>query len=306
MNEVKEKVPVQSKTLEIEEVRIKEKVSIQIKEEKARTQELSKHLRKQAEVVKPIGVFIKTIEEAESELKEALLFIERANQSPKLYLEESNQHIGRTKDMVLSVMNHWKRGEKEIKGYDFQAYLADACNQYFQEWMKEQSMEESLQIEVRNPRQFPSIFAIYHNQTELIQLNIFEKWYGIRENPSEEKVIKKYKDDLKFAEENILSQIERTAIARERRDHPLQYYKGVKNFFAWLFHNKKKIYDSLDDRVKTEEARLLQDKVEKERIIQYHPELLRNCREKRALIAMVEPFFKELSYELNANRNSLY
>lgn len=289
-----------------EELEIKEKVAQELKDGMDKAVKVSQQIRQRVNV-KPKSDFINTMKDAENELKEAVAFIERAEQEPKLFLEESHEHIGKTKDIVFSIMNHWKRGEKQIKGYDFQAYLAAASNRYFQEWLKTNNITESFEIEVRNPQQFPSIFAVYQNGTELMQLNILEKWYGIRQRKStEEEVVTEYHQELTRVDNDIVTQMEKLSLAKERRDHPLQYYKGFKNFFAWLFLNKKKLHESFEKLVKNEESKLQQYKESKERIVQYHPITLKNLAEKRVSIEKIEPFFKEMNYTLNEIQSRLY
>lgn len=295
-----------SEIIDEEAMKMKEKVAKELKEGIERAEKVSKQIRRPVKV-KPKSDFISTMRDAEMELKEAVAFIERAEQFPKLFLEESHQYIGKTKDIVFSIMNHWKRGEKEIKGYDFQSYLADVSNRYFQEWLKANNITESFEIEVRNLQQFPSIFAVYQNGIELIQVNILDKWYGIRQkNSTEEELLEEHRRNLERADNDILSQMEKVSLAKMRREHPLQYYKGFKNFLSWLFLNKKKMYTSFDKLLKNEEARLQQYKESKELIIQCHPITLKNHLEKRGAIEKIEPFFKELNYNLNTSQSSLY
>lgn len=309
MNDYKEDVETNEVVeLNKEDLEIRGKVKKDIEQGLERANVISKQMRSQARrEVKPKTDFLNVIDEARKELEEGVAFLEVAEESPKLILTDSDKYIKSTKGIVYAIMNHWRKPNEEIKGYEFQAYLAHVANRYLQEWLKIQSIKESFNIEERNPRQFPSTFAVYHEETELVQFNILEKEYGVRKRPeTEDVVLEKHEERLVVLDKDIELQKEKVAKAIERRDYPLKHYKGLKNYISWVFLNKKKMYDSFNKLLKREESHLIYLKEEKERAIQYLPIILEENGKKRALIEKVEPFFEELGYTFITDDHRLY
>lgn len=57
--------------------------------------------------------------------------------------------------------------------------IVELANSHLKDWLKKNNHDDNLHLRLRNKHSFPSIFAIYHDKTELIQIDLVNKWYGI-------------------------------------------------------------------------------------------------------------------------------
>lgn len=291
-----------------ESLNMKEIVKEELEQGYKQAEKMSKLMRERNQrEVKPIGYFLDGIHQAQLELEEGVRFLEKAEVDPQLIFTDAQNVLKSTKGMVYTVMKNWKSEDLSTQSHDFQAYLAYLANQYFQEWLQSQNIKESFQIEVRKSNQFPSIFAIYHETMELIQFNLFEKWYGIRQKvETEEEVTEKHNKRLRELDEEIQKKEKSLQEAISRRDHPLKHYKGVKNYLSWVFINKKKLHQAFENLVQREEMSLNHFKKLREREVQTMPRLLEEANERRKYVGMIEPFFQHVAYSFNDKKHQLY
>jgi len=219
-----------------------QRVQKKLDENLERAKSMSSHLRNRGQVEVNSGdEFIHLFEEAKEELDKAIYFIHKLEKNPLLVFTESHIHLQSTKGASFLLLNRWNKKEHSIKGHNFQTYLAYYANLHLQEWLKEHQIEEPFHIAVRNPMQFPSIFALYHEDTELIQFDVINQWYGIRKRPlTEEELLKNHHNDINRIQKEIEEQEERIQKEIDRRDHPLKYYKGLKNILAYFMVGKRK------------------------------------------------------------------
>lgn len=288
--------------------KVEKEVKKRVEESLAQAKKMTSLIReRQKGELKPKEEFFDAIFEAQKELDEALAFLKRAESTPAILFAEASRYLISTRGMVYTIMNHVRTEDGKIKGHDFQVYLADLANRYFQQWLRERDIPDDFAIQIRDANYFPSNFAIYHGDRELIQFNLIEKWYGVRKRPLSKETI--LLEDSKQAERllaAIRKQEKSLVQAIHRRDYPRQYVKGVKHSIRYFFSNKKKLDKIFDDAVKKEEAILIQYKMEMEQAKILLPEIIENAQETATYLMQVEPFFQDIGYVLETEKNKLY
>lgn len=286
---------------------LEEEVTKEMEEGEKQAKKMSQLIKiSQKREVKPNSLFFSYIDDAQKELNDGLAFLKKAELDPKLLFTDSDIHL-KSRGMMMAIMNHWRNENEYVKGHDFQVYVADVANRYFQDWLRQKGINEPFRLEVRNPNQFPSIFAVYHEEVELLQCNLQKKWYGVRKRPfTEEEILYRHEKGLARIEKEMKETEEELKRNLLRRDEPLKYYKGLKNRIQYLFIDKKKLYESFDKFVKREESILAQQKKEKEFLTQSLPKMIEESKKKGIHVEQVEAFFVELGYELNKVEGSLY
>jgi len=255
--------------------------------------------------LKPANVFTHALEEASNDLQEGLQFLQRLEGNHELVFTEASKYISKQGTVSL-LMNH-RASNEPIKGHDFQVYLAHVANLHFQKWLDSKGIEETYQIDVRNSNQYPSIFAVYHDDHEIVQFSVLQQFYGMRKKPDvEEVLLEKHQSTLKKIDERLQLQTLKVEEQVSKRDHPMKHYKGIKNKLAYLFMNHQKVYEVFNKWVRREEKILLDLKMEKEREIQSFPDFLERSNNQRSYMEEVEVFFQELGYELMTEEHKLY
>ncbi|WCF11478.1 hypothetical protein NDS46_31470 (plasmid) [Paenibacillus thiaminolyticus] len=148
-------------------------------------------------------LFIKAIEDAKQELINQQSFLEEAIKEPSKLFGQSDQQLGR-KALLFRTMSDLSFKDSNVKIHDLQEFLAGLTNQFIQKWARENGITQNITVGVRNHKSYPSVFAIYHDEIELIQFDIFEKFYGIRDkSKSEEEIRKQYQEREKEVDEKI-------------------------------------------------------------------------------------------------------
>lgn len=123
------------------------------------------------------SLFIKAIEEAKNELTRQEKLLQMGVNDPSLIFDQAQKVIGK-RGLSFDVMNRDMLDGGKLKVHDFQTFLADLTNQFVQSWAKEHGIQEEITVEVRTPNTFPSLFAIYFGEVEIMQFSITEKIYG--------------------------------------------------------------------------------------------------------------------------------
>lgn len=241
------------------------------------------------------------------ELNSVIEFLKESRIKPSLVWTDSHKFMHK-KGILYLLMNSYTFYDNKITGHDFQKYIATLANAHLKDWLKRNNHDDNLHLRLRNKHSFPSIFAIYHDKTELIQIDIVNKWYGIREksflNKDElESKFKKY--DVEY-QEKIEKQEEKINHAVFTLNHPLKVFKGVKNYIAYILINKKKLNKILNSEIDKEKHQL-------ENLIKNHEFALSRRNEiyiKHKLMnessAVLEPFFNEMGFKENKNKLDLY
>ena len=254
----------------------------------------------------PVESFCSLIEDATLELQKSQHFLQRVESNPLLLFKEGSIYLKSTRNIVTSVMATSYLKNKTITPHAFQVYLATVLDRAFKEWAKEQDWKHEVAVLVRQPNSFPSIFAVYVDEREVLQFNIFERWYGIREKIyTEEELTEQY---LK-SEERTLSDIEKRekklAYWKQVKEKPWSFIKSVKDIHILLF--KRRIMEENIEKkiasIETHIANMKQDlTIQKENI----PELLEQQEKRVKISERMRVFFVELEYSLNEERHQLY
>lgn len=285
-----------------------ERVQVKLEENLKRSKTMSSDIRKRNnKSVTSNEEFVRFFQQSQEELEKGIAFIQKIEEDPSLVFTDIQSFLSSRKGVTFALLNHWREHTHEIRGHDFQSFLAYIANRHFQHWLQEKGVQEPFEIGIRNPMQFPSIFAIYHEDVELIQLDILKSWYGIRNKPlTDQQLLIQHEKELQRIDGEIQTQLERIEKEKDRRDHPLKHYKGIKNFLAYLFINKKKLHESFNKLVEKEERLLEKFKEEKAYAELYYPYQQRDHQKRMKLIEMVEPFLKEYNYEFMTDKYKLY
>ena len=255
----------------------------------------------------PDDYFIESIRQSQSDLERSLAFLLKALEEPKLLYTDTKDEWISNRGMLFKALEYMAKGEKRNNLHDFQAFIADKLDRYLKEWAKNKGITEDVKVEVRNPLTYPSIFAVYYEDQEIIQFNIFEKWYGIRESltTTEEEILSSGDTVMKTHEENIQSFVKRRAEYEGLSKKPWGMVKTPADVYILLFKRKKVIeglqkqLENFDKRIE-HESKLLQQTKDS---IPHQVE-----RSKRKITGMdsIVPFFEELDYSLEMNQYKLY
>ncbi|MFF2531373.1 hypothetical protein ACFVS2_20935 [Brevibacillus sp. NPDC058079] len=265
--------------------------------------------------------FIQAIEDVRNELSKQQEFLEKAIIVPELIFSSSHQFLG-LKGLSSQIMNRYVSGETKLQVHDFQVFLADLTNQFVQSWAKAHGIQEEIRVEVRQPNTYPSIFAIYLKDAELIQFSITEKYYGVRDEVRQEEQIR---DAYLQCEREEKEEYDALTLKLEEYkkwiDKPHEY---IRNHYRNLHEkslrmlwdeiiehvsipfNKKKIIEGMNIRILELESQLewmkRRDEVHR---ISVQDEISLEASKVR-LIRSLLPIFKEFGYVLELNRHKLY
>lgn|GEM_PF-5772173 len=247
------------------------------------------------------------VQDAIDELTAQINFIEAATKSPVLLFTTSDKVLKNDRASLFITL-----------GYDngkFRGYMANLMSSYFSN-----NCPYNLTIRPRSKSQ-TSIFAIYHEDIEIAQFNIFEQWYGIRDKPSLEDDILKEHQRLENEKNKEISLVnERIQKWEGILTHP---YKYVYNFYL---KNKKlrakSIFQFIDDSIHLLFNKNLIDKIknrlkqEKDKLKEINDryarhsfdpeELIASNKEKEAYIKFCVDFFELHQYSLQQKQHKLY
>lgn len=254
----------------------------------------------------PVESFCAVIEESTLELQKIQHFLQRAEADPLLLFKESSIYLKSSRNIVTSILGTSYSRNESVTAYAFQVYLATVLDRAFKDWAEKQDWKHDVSVLVRQPSTFPSIFAVYVDEREVIQFNIYERWYGIREKMySQEELMEQY---LK-SEENAFSDIEerrnKLAYWIHVKDNPWSFIKNIKDVRILLFERdtikgniEKKITSIEQDILSMEQSLAIQ----KENI----PRLLEQQEKRMDVMEKMRAFFVELHYDLMQEKHRLY
>jgi hypothetical protein len=256
--------------------------------------------------VLPYEDFSTLIEESARELQKAQNFLLRATMQPMLLFNEAHIYLKSNRNIVTAVMTTSYLKDDKVNGHAFQVFLASILNKALQSWAKKKDISDDVRVLVRNPNSFPSIFAVYVNEQEIIQFNIFDKWYGIRDVIFTEEDIRNREAENKSTNEEALKEIEEELKRwSEIKEKPTTLMRSPSDVFILLF-KRSKLNKSLDKKLSSlhrqREELLKNIKREEESI----PSQIEHFHKKQVYTDLLVPFFEELSYSLEKEKYNLY
>lgn len=273
------------------------------------------------------SLFIKAIEEAKDELCKQEEFLRMGINNPSLIFDQANKLLGK-RGLAFDVMNRNLADGGKVQVHDFQTSLADLTNQFVQYWAKEHGIEEDITVEVRTPNTFPSLFAIYFGECEVMQFSITEKIYGNHRQAKTEETIReeyaqleKNKEDERKSLESKITEYEE--MLKDTHGYVRNFYrerkKGLKFFnkrrFSMLKNQVGEHISFFFKKQKLESA--IQDKIDN---LQKHREVLGGRYEigmtleeslsierlRSDLFIKFTPMFEEFEYTHIHDRHRLY
>mgnify|MGYP001167357889 CR=1 FL=1 len=250
--------------------------------------------------------YVKLLEEARTELEAETEFLREAISEPIRFFTETKDRLKSHRSILYRVLD-FKSRRGPCSPHEFQQFLITKLDGVFQDWLQKNKKELSLSIRLRNPSTFPSLFAVYDNDTEILQFNIFEKTYGIRQRPlTEEEILMRGQEKerqlrtLKQAEERKLKELANV------KEKPYLYiftsWEGFFHLFLRYEQTMKRIrelmewsrgkIETLDDQIKANRESL--------------PSIIQANVNRQKAIEAAEPFFLELGYSLETRQEKLY
>lgn len=288
--------------------------------------------------VLPSMLFLEAIEGAKNELQDQQAFIEECIGNPQMLFSMSDQKLGK-RALTLHIMNGFLFNDGKLQVHDFQVFLADVTNQFVQTWAKTNGIKESISVEVRQPNTYPSLFAIYLDDQELIQFSILEKFYGVRDKiKNENEIRKEYQEREDQIEGNIKPLLERVNDYEFWLKQPHRYIRrhyqnkrkknvtiiengkvkqkrNIKVLFKlpflqcidhyWVIFKRDHLVERLNERL--ESTRKMIDQ-EREKLKRYPPveHYISEHQKRGELINQLLPLFREFKYRLESERYKLY
>lgn len=254
----------------------------------------------------PVESFCSLIEDATLELQKSQHFLQRVESNPMLLFKEGSIYLKSTRNIVTSVMATSYLKNETITPHAFQVYLATVLDRAFKEWAKEQDLEHEVAVLVRQPNSFPSIFAVYVDEREVLQFNIFERWYGIRGKLyTVEELAEQYRKSEEKALPDIENSEKKLAYWKQVKEKPWTFIKSAKDVRILLF-KRKTMNENIEKKISSIETQIATMKqnltIQKEHI----PELMKQQEKQVNISERMRVFFVELGYALNEERQQLY
>lgn len=272
------------------------------------------------ELISP-SLFIQVIDKTIDRFQKQKDFLVQACSQPELLFRDAHQVIGSKRDHIYQIMNQWNEGKRVLQVHDFQMFLAELLNRFVQQWTKEHGIHQEVVVKVRKPNMFPSIFAVYHGDIELIQFDILQKYYGIRDAvKSEEEIngernkfeneqneqIERYKNEI--AEYIKMKGSPFVYVWNYHRNHKSpNWFRGLINevgeYFFLLF-KKRKMLMLIDEAIKScQNAISLHE--ENIKRVDWN-EKIRISKVRAELIEKLKPLFEQYGYRLETDRHKLF
>lgn len=254
----------------------------------------------------PVHSFHLAIEEAVIELQKSQHFLQRVESEPLLLFKEGSIYLKSSRNIVTSILGTSYSKTEPVTTFAFQVYMATILDRAFKAWSKEQDWEHDVSVLVRQPLSFPSIFALYVDEREVIQFNIFERWYGIRgKTYTEEEFIEHYRK----SEENTLTDIEKTKKEidywKQVKGNPWTFIKNFKDVRMLLFE-RNTINENIEKKITAFEADISAMRRNLRSQQEGIPQLLEQQEARLEITEKMSVFFKELEYSLMEERSKLY
>lgn len=274
----------------------------------------------QTELVSP-SVFIQVIDKTIERFQQQKAFLEQACSQPELLFQDAHRVIGSKRDHIYQIMNQWNDGKRILQVHDFQKFMAELLNRFVQQWAKEHGIHQEVVVKVRNPNTFPSIFAVYHGDIELIQFDILKRFYGIRDAIKSEEEIneerKKFENERNEQIERCKNEIAEYVKMKEspfayvwnyHRNHkPKNWFRGLINEvgeYFFLVFKRRKMLTLIDEAIKSRQTSIssYEDNIKR---VDWN-EKIRISKARAELTEKLKSLFEQYGYRLETERYNLY
>lgn len=245
---------------------------------------------------------------AQRELNEAIRFLERCHfDNPILLFNESDRYFKSPWNAITCIMKAKALNDDSYNVHTFQILLASILNNAFQNWKSDKKVDGNFSIQSRNHMSFPSIFAIYHDDSdELIQFNIFEKYYGIRVPVlSEEMVIQNCKKNIESNQESLDETIKSIEYWESVIKKPSILFKTPIDAVRYYL-KRDTILQNIDQKLK--DLNLYKEDIESniKSLEESIPEQIKINLKRKEKIELVLPFFESINYLFQEDKHKLY
>lgn len=132
--------------------------------------------------------FIARIDEVRARLKVQSELILESTENPELLFDQASKYFPSAKETIFNIMDVYEDGQRKMNAYELQEKMLQIINEFF----KQQLGDTTVEVRTRKEKAFPSLFAIYKDDVELIQFDIFKRFYGKRTVKSKEDIEQKY------------------------------------------------------------------------------------------------------------------
>ncbi|MFI2856924.1 hypothetical protein ACH6EH_07260 [Paenibacillus sp. JSM ZJ436] len=265
--------------------------------------------------MKDIKEFTDRIELTINKLSKQREFIMRAINKPELLFDKTSEMFHR-KDAIFQIMSVFEDGQRKMHIHEFQDLLASIVIEFFRKEVE----DERIIVKLKNPNTYPSIFAVYYDDCEVMQFNIFERYYGMRYRKSREEIEKHYSDQVERHHESLerinnkLLQIESFKkspiryIFKYHKDRNVKLYKklfyGLKELLSFAIFSKRMA--KTIDEAKIKYVGQIEESKERQQKYYNLEEDLEKMKLRDDVIAKVEPIFIKYNYRLETDSHRLY
>lgn len=262
--------------------------------------------------------FIDRINLEVNKLNKQKEFIIQCIENPKISFDRIGEYMNK-RDTVFQIMNGHEDKENKLSAHQFQKFLCDIVNTYFEQVFK----DPKLTVKVRNGNSFPSIFAVYYDNVEVIQFDVFQKYYGKKDEIDEQVLIENHNkqlNDIKEKNVKCLAKLQEYKFALEHTYRWISdYYKNNKKeikIFKRLYYKakdlifftfkKKTLLSSLEKKIKQKNNEINQLESEWFRHEEAHKKNLSDNAIRKEITELVEPLFVKHLYRLETEKHKLY
>lgn len=254
----------------------------------------------------PLEPFTTLIEEATLELQKSQLFLNRAKLNPMLLFKEAHIYLRSPRNIVSTVMTTSYLKDDLVTPHAFQVYLANQLNVAYNEWIEKQELNYEVSILVRNPDSFPSLFAVYVNEREVLQFNIFEQWYGIHEQfPTLEELQEQYRKSEEYQKETL--EKDKTAVdyLKNVKAKPWAFVRKPKDVRLLLF--KRGLVDNnIQEKIIRKGTQMQDTKFDLQNQFEDIQITFKSKEHAKRIAEQMSMFFIELGYTLEKRTSKLY
>lgn len=256
--------------------------------------------------VQETSLFVQQLEELKEEINDYIDFLNIVEENPECFFIHAKDKIIDHRSFLFNILEYKSRKTKVGSIYDFQLYLAEKMNEVFQTWKEQNGINVNLVIKARNPRTFPTIYAVYEGDEERIQFNPFQKYYGSRfQMLSEGELIRLSQNKEIDLKKEKKRELDRLNNLRAYQKNPYAHISSLKDA-KYVFFHKKQTMKYLDESIEQKESDI--NYIEKQ-IEENREELVASIKkhdEHKRIFKLIEPFFLKYDYTLETNRYKLY
>ncbi|MEK3956105.1 MULTISPECIES: hypothetical protein [unclassified Psychrobacillus] len=216
--------------------------------------------------------------------------------------------ISHRKHPFLNIMNSATNEEEGLSPHEFQDLLSSLLHEELlrQPFMRHWKDIYTIQIKPRNRSSYPSLFAIYINEEEMVQFRPMDKMFGIRDKIVlwNELLIQVEKESLHYQEKNILAE-DKVVKFQRLIDRPAGEIKSLKDIWT-ILTKREKIRHFAQKSVNRELTFLEEDKEYYEKKVDFMVKRYAERIELLEIVGELASFFEQLDYRLETSRSSLY